>query len=255
MRFAQAGMNVVLADVEAPRLEQALEDVRAIGVEAIAVRTDVRDAAQVDALAAESIGRFGRVNVVCNNAGVAGTLSGMDIALEEWHWVVDVNLWGVIHGHRSFLPHLMAHGEGHIVNTASMAGHFPGHSAYGATKWAVVGITEGLYQNLRQTGSTVGVSCLCPGWIRTDIVSSHRNRPEMAGLNLETTPEQEAARAWVQAQIDGGLEPTHVAQLVHDAIVGDKFWIFTHDDMVAALAGRHASVLSGENPPTFTLRD
>ena len=179
-RFADAGMNVVLADVEVPRLEEATAAVASRGVDAIAVATDVSDAAAVDRLRDAALERFGRVNVVCNNAGVAGSMAGAEIDLDDWRWVLGVNLWGVINGHRSFLPHLLDHGDGHIVNTASMAGHFPGHSAYSASKWAVVAITEGLHQQLRAEGSTVGVSCLCPGWVATDIGTSDRNRPEWA---------------------------------------------------------------------------
>ena len=132
-RFAEAGMNLVLADVEVPRLEEATESVRARGVEAMAVPTDVSDAQAVERLRDAALSRFGRVNLVCNNAGVAGSMSGVSMDLKDWRWVLGVNLWGVIHGHRSFLPHLLEHGDGHIVNTASMAGLYPGHSAYSAS--------------------------------------------------------------------------------------------------------------------------
>ena len=148
-RFADAGMNIVLADVEVPRLDEAAASVSERGVEAIAVPTDVADADAVERLRDAAIERFGRVHVLCNNAGVAGSMTGPGIDLDDWRWVIGVNLWGVIHGHRAFLPHLVEHGEGHIVNTASMAGHHPGHSAYTASKWAVVAITEGLYQQLQ----------------------------------------------------------------------------------------------------------
>ena len=193
-RFADAGMNIVLADVEVPRLEEAAERVRARGIEAVAVPTDVADADAVERLRDAALARFGRVNLVCNNAGVAGSMTGFNVDLNDWRWVLGVNLWGVIHGHRSFLPHLVEHGDGHIVNTASLAGHFPGHSAYSASKWAVVSISEGLYQQLKGQGSTVGVSCLCPGWVATDIATSDRNRPEWAAPRpLEEQPVDERA--------------------------------------------------------------
>src|SRR5436190_7750561 len=177
-RFAGAGMNIVLADVEAPKLDEAEAAVRAKGVETLAVATDVSDADAVERLRDAALERFGRVNVVCNNAGVAGGMAGDgSIQLPEWQWVMGVNFWGVVHGHRSFLPHLLEHGDGHIVNTASMAGHFPGHSAYSAAKWAVVAISEGLFGQLRMQGSTVGVSCLCPGFVATNIGTSELNRP------------------------------------------------------------------------------
>jgi NAD(P)-dependent dehydrogenase (short-subunit alcohol dehydrogenase family) len=251
-RFAAAGMKVVLADVEAPRLDEAEAAVKAHGVEALAVPTDVSDAAAVDRLRDEALARFGRVNVVCNNAGVSGSMTGGGLVeLADWQWVIGVNLWGVVHGHRSFLPHLLEHGDGHIVNTASMAGHFPGHSAYSASKWAVVAITEGLHQQLRSQGSTVGVSCLCPGWVATDIATSVRNRPEWAAPASLAEPTEQAAaiQAFVSDQLRSGMPPPQVADLVHDAVVEGRFWVFTDPQMVAALEPRYQAVLRGENPP------
>jgi NAD(P)-dependent dehydrogenase (short-subunit alcohol dehydrogenase family) len=256
-RFARAGMNVVMADIEGPVLASSTEAVAALaaegGREAIAFETDVSDETAVQALADRSIATFGQVNVVCNNAGVAG--SGLTdgpeaLSTRDWKWVLDVNLWGVVHGHQAFLPHLLDHGDGHIVNTASMAGHFPGHSAYTASKWAVVGITEGLYGQLKAIGSTVGVSCLCPGWVDTRIAESTRNRPEWAAPDALTdpTPESEARIAFVRDQLASGRDPGEVADLVHDAIVNDDFWIFTDLAMVASLEARFDSVLKATNP-------
>lgn len=256
-RFAQAGMNVVLSDIEAPPLEQARASVAEIAsehdTEAIAHVTDVADEQAVAGLASESIARFGQVNVLCNNAGVAG--SGLTegpgaINAKEWKWVLDVNLWGVIHGHQAFLPHLLEHGDGHIVNTASMAGHLPGHNAYSASKWAVVAITEGLFNQLKTTGSTVGISCLCPGWVDTKIADSSRNRPEWAAPDAlnEPSPESEVRYDFIRDLLASGKKPDDVAELVHDAIVNDKFWIFTDMSMVASLSGRFESVLENKNP-------
>jgi NAD(P)-dependent dehydrogenase (short-subunit alcohol dehydrogenase family) len=258
-RFARAGMNVVLADVEAPKLDDAVATIRASGAEAIGVPTDVTDGAAVDRLRDAAMDAFGRVHVLCNNAGVAGgPASGGEWVLEkEWRWVLEVNLWGVIHGHRAFLPHMVEAGEGHVVNTASMAGLFPGHSAYSASKWAVVGITEGLFQTMRMRRTGVGVSCLCPGWVNTEIDRSERNRPEWAapGLEVEATAEEEAIRAFVSDQLRSGMEPAAVADLVHDAVVADRFWIFTDDKMVQSLAGNYEALLAGTNPPSFGLGD
>jgi NAD(P)-dependent dehydrogenase (short-subunit alcohol dehydrogenase family) len=266
-RFARAGMNVVLADVEEPALEAAVAEVQQhlTGPDrnAVGIVTDVSDEDAVAGLAESSIDRFGRVNVVCNNAGVAD--SGLfdepgRIATADWQWVIGVNLWGVVHGHRHFLPHLMEHGDGHIVNTASMAGHFPGHSAYSASKWAVVGITEGLYNELGASGSTVGVSCLCPGWVDTAIADSARNRPEWAAPDAldEPSAAAEARSAFVRDQLASGASPDHVADLVHDAIVNNTFWIFTDPTMVSTLQPRYEAILAGQNPqwrPAFTARD
>jgi NAD(P)-dependent dehydrogenase (short-subunit alcohol dehydrogenase family) len=256
-RFADAGMHVVLADVEVPRLEEAAASVRERGVEALAVPTDVADPDAVERLRDAALGRFERVHVVCNNAGVAGSMVGAGIQLDDWRWVMGVNFWGVVHGHRAFLPHLLEHGDGHIVNTASMAGHFPGHGAYAASKWAVVAITEGLYQQLRAEGSTVGVSCLCPGWVNTDIATSDRNRPEWAAPPaLEDAPVDERAammREFVLDQLRSGMAPARVAELVHDAVVEDRFWVFTDLTMVEALRPRFDAVLAATDPPLPTL--
>jgi NAD(P)-dependent dehydrogenase (short-subunit alcohol dehydrogenase family) len=256
-RFATAGMNVVLADIEAPRLDEAVAEVQRRGVDAIGVPTDVSDADAVDRLRDAALERFGRVHVVCNNAGVAGSSANADVDLNDWRWVLGVNLWGVIHGHRSFLPHLVEHGDGHIVNTASMAGHYPGHNAYAASKWAVVSITEGLFHQLRTQGSTVGVSCLCPGWVATDIATSARNRPEWAApppLADQLVDERVTmAREYVLDQLRSGMPPARVADLVHDAVVQDRFWIFTDMAMVAGLESRYAAVLAAENPPAMGL--
>ncbi len=250
-------MNVVLADVEAPKLDDAVAAITATGANAIGVVTDVTDGAAVDRLRDAAIDAFGRVHVLCNNAGVASRSpsGGQWVTENEWRWVLEVNLWGVIHGHRAFLPHLVEHGDGHVVNTASMAGHFPGHSAYSASKWAVVGITEGLYHDERLRASGVGVSCLCPGWVNTAIAESDRNRPEWAAprRDVEPTPVEEMMRAFVVDQLRSGMEPADVADLVHDAVLSDTFWIFTDRQMVASLGPRHEAVLAGTNPPVFGL--
>lgn len=255
-RFAKAGMNIVLADVEEPLLAEAAIEVAAHGVETLTVPTDVSDGDAVDRLLAASIDRFERVNVLCNNAGVAGdsigsNLTGLDMA--EWKWVMDVNIWGVIHGHRAFIPHLLEHGDGHIVNTASMAGHFPGNSAYSVSKWAVVAMSEGLYGELDRHEANVGISCLCPGWVNTEIANSNRNRPEWARPAALSDAAEEANETngldqFVRDSIAAGLDPNHVANLVHDAVVNNKFWIFTHPEMQAMLGPRYESILAGENP-------
>ena len=252
-RFATAGMNIVLADVEGPALTGAVDETAALGVQAIGVETDVSDEAAVAALADAAFEAFDRVNVVCNNAGVAGgTLTDGPgaISLKDWKWVIDVNLWGVIHGHQAFLPHLLEHGDGHIINTASMAGHFPGHSAYSASKWAVVAITEGLFQQLAAEGSTVGVSCLCPGWVDTKIADSARNRPEWAAPSALETPSatNEARMAVVRDLLASGRSPDEVAELVHDAVIDGSFWIFTDMTMVASLEARYNAILENRNP-------
>lgn len=258
-RFAKAGMNVVLADVEEPLLATATEEITALGVETLAVPTDVSDGTAVDRLAAAAIERFGAVNVLCNNAGVSGNslmAAPGELNEAEWRWVIDVNLWGVIHGHRAFLPHFLSHGDGHIVNTASMAGHMPGHSAYSVTKWAVVAMSEGLYHQLKATNPGVGISCLCPGWVNTKIAESDRNMPEWAAPNaLDDKPEPNEIMEFVKDALANGMDPNEVGELVHDAIVNDKFWIFTDLDMVQGLKPRYDAILENRNPDTLTFLD
>lgn len=259
-RFAKAGMNVVISDIEEPALDSAIESVNATlaadgddAVELLPVVTDVSDNEQVEQLAATAFDRFEKVAVLCNNAGVAGnslTSKPGALDLKDWKWVMDVNLWGVVYGHAAFLPHMIDNDEGHIVNTASMAGHFPGHSAYTASKWAVVGISEGLHGQMATEGHAVGVSCLCPGWVNTKIAESARNKPEWAAGDTlaEPSEEQGARMEFIKDQLRSGMDPTKVGELVHDAIVTDQFWVFTDLTMVAALEGRFKNVLQASNP-------
>lgn len=257
-RFAAAGMKLVLADVEAPALDAAVNGLRANGAEAIGFVTDVSDIASMEALGAKANETYGSVHIVCNNAGVGGNNDGggsLNVDLANWKWVLDVNLMGVVHGHKVFLEQLIDQGEGHIINTASMAGQFPGHGPYAASKWAVVGITEGLYHQLQGTG--VGVTCVCPGWVRTNIVESARNRPEYAAPNAladaAADPELDARRAFIKEQVDMGMAPEQVAELIHGAVTSDAFWVFTDMTMVSALADRFTSVLDNRNPSVWDL--
>ena len=181
-RFARAGLAVVLADVEEDALQAASERIRGLGVETLAQPTDVRHDASVQALAAAAVARFGAVHVVCNNAGVASRADSWSGPVSAWEWVLGVNLWGVIHGIRAFLPILAEQGEGHIVNTASVAGLLPGFGpSYDASKHAVVAISEDLYRDVKVAGLPVGVSVLCPGWVRTGIIDADRNWPDGLG--------------------------------------------------------------------------
>ena len=255
-RFARAGMNVVMSDIEAPRLDEAVTEVAEHGTRVVGEVTDVADGAGVDELADRAFSEFGGVHVLCNNAGVAGLKGGPEfISTANWEWVLGVNLWGVIHGHRAFLPRMIEQGEGHVVNTASMAGHLPGHSAYTASKWAVVGITQGLYNQMHREETGIGVSCLCPGWVKTDIGTSERNQPEAAAAPAlyELTDQQQQAWDHITASLDGGLDPDAVADMVHDAVVDDTFWIFTAPEMLPILADKHASILENRNPDPMGL--
>ena len=253
-RFARAGMDIVMSDIEAPRLDEAVAEVAAHGTQVLGQVTDVADGDSIDELADRAFNEMGGVHVLCNNAGVGGTRGGPEfVNTGAWEWVMNVNFWGVVHGHRAFLPRMIEQGEGHVVNTASMAGHLPGHSPYSASKWAVVAITHGLYNEMVAQQTGIGVSCLCPGWVRTDIATSDRNSPESAAppALYEPTERQRAAQEFVEAALEGGMDPDEVAGLVHDAVIGDQFWIFTHQDMVEVLADKHDSIMQGRNPTVF----
>ena len=229
--FAEAGMSVMLADIETDALAAAVQSLQNIGPVVRGITCDVADPASVDNAARASFEAFGNVHVVCNNAGVAGG-SGIDnISLDSWRWVIDVNLMGVLHGIHAFLPHIRAHGEGgHIVNTASMAGlnSGMGFSPYSASKFAVVNMSEGLAARLRPLG--IGVTVLCPGFVRTRISESGRNRPARYGPALVPGPASHvgAFAAQIAELVRSGLDPSDVAARVLSAIRDDELYVFTH---------------------------
>ena len=248
-RFARAGLDVVLADVEQPALQAASEKVAGLGVKTLAVPTDVSDEAAVSALAAAAIDRFGAVHVVCNNAGVASLADPWFGPLSAWEWVLGVNLWGVIHGIRAFLPLLAGQGEGHIVNTASIAGLIPGlDPIYDATKHAVVAISEDLYQAMHVAMLPIGVSVLCPGWVRTSIAQADRNWSQSLGEVPARAATAEVTEPHVQRAIDEGMAPAAVADLVADAITANRFWVFTDPRFTQIALDRWQRIAEGHNP-------
>src|SRR5262245_37585788 len=180
--FAREGMKIVLADVDETRVTETARSLEKLGAEVLPVKCDVSRQSEVDSLARRALDTFGGVHVVCNNAGVAhGGVPTWQSTLHDWEWIVGVNLMGVVHGVRAFTPILLDQGEGHIVNTASMAGLISpgGNALYGVTKHAVVALSEAMFNELRALNKDVHVSVLCPGWIATDITrSSERNQPE-----------------------------------------------------------------------------
>jgi NAD(P)-dependent dehydrogenase (short-subunit alcohol dehydrogenase family) len=245
--FAQAGMKVMLADVEATALQAAVKSLQEFATDVRGTLCDVADPASVDHAAKMSFEAFGNVHVVCNNAGVAAGGGIDDISLDNWRWVIDVNLMGVLHGIRSFVPHIRAHGEGgHIVNTASMAGMNPGlgFSPYAASKFAVVSMSEGLAAQLRPHG--IGVSVLCPSFVRTRIGESGRNRLERYGRAQPLDPNSASAAlvAEIGRRIEAGLEPAEVAARVLAAIRDDELYVFTHPGMRAEVEERFAAILA-----------
>jgi NAD(P)-dependent dehydrogenase (short-subunit alcohol dehydrogenase family) len=255
-RAAAEGMHVVMADIERAALDEAAAGVEASGAKALPVVTDVSDATSVQQLAAKAEEAFGPVWLVCNNAGVAGGGLAWELGHDTWEWVLGVNLWGVIHGIAAFVPGMVARGEGHVVNTASMAGLLasPGMAAYCASKHAVVAISESLYRDLELTGSQVGVSVLCPGFVNTRIADAARNWPARLGPPpaVDDTPIADLVRAALEARIAGGMPPAEVADKVFDAVVTRRFWVLPHADEYAAhVRSRFANAVEGRNPDPF----
>lgn len=239
--LGQRGMKVMLADVDQQRLSAACDDLVREGVDAAHVLCDVSDAGAVQKAAAATIDRFGKVHFVVNNAGVSlGGPTG-DIAIEDWNWIVNINLMGVVHGVEAFTPILAAQGEGgRILNTASMAGHLAitGGGPYTATKYAVVGYSESIRQELAPQG--IAVSVLCPGWVRTAINETSQGRPSLqnGGKDREAT---EQGREIADA-IANGLEPADVAEWTLSQIDADRFYIFTHPELQPFVEGRFAEI-------------
>ena len=251
-RFGRAGMRLVLGDVEADALDEVVVGLRDEGFEVLGMPCDVSDAAQVDALRDAAVAEFGTVNVVCNNAGVGGGGLLEDLSDNDWQWVLGVNLWGVIHGIRSFLPVLKEHGDGHVVNTASVAGLFaaPFMGPYTVSKFGVVAISETLFHELKLSGSDVGVSVLCPAWVRTRIHESGRNRPDHLIDHTDGAVPAEGL-ALLESVIESGMPPEEVADHVLEAILDRRFYVLTHDDSKAAVKARTDALLDGADPAFF----
>jgi NAD(P)-dependent dehydrogenase (short-subunit alcohol dehydrogenase family) len=226
-RSASAGMRVVLADVEAAPLEAATRALEKQGSEALAVVTDVSRPEQVEALAERAEAAFGAVHLVCNNAGVfAGGLS-WEAPLADYEWVFSVNVWGVLHGVRTFVPRLLAQREGHVLITASMASltASPFSAPYTMSKHAVLALAESLHLELRARAAPVGVSVLCPEMIRTGIGDSERNRPGRLGRRGASHPEQQLVEGALRAGTATGLDPDVVAARALDAVRADRFYV------------------------------
>jgi NAD(P)-dependent dehydrogenase (short-subunit alcohol dehydrogenase family) len=248
-RFARAGLDVVLADIEQAALQTAEQKIAHLGVKTLAVPTDVSEEAAVQALAAAAADRFGAVHVVCNNAGVESQADPWFGPVSTWHWVLGVNLWGVIHGIRAFLPVMAAQSEGHIVNTASIAGLYPGFAAsYDASKHAVVAISETLYHAMKVARLPVGVSVLCPGWVRTSILDAARNWPARLGDAPPPSFTAGVIGPHVRRALDEAITPAAVADLVADAVADDRFWVFTDQQFVDLVVRRWRGIADGANP-------
>ena len=255
-QFARERMALVLADIEPAPLERALDEIRGLGAEAISVPVDVSDPVQVDALADAAFARFGKVHVLCNNAGVASPSLATPVWLtrpDDWPWVLGVNLMGVVHGVRAFVPRMLAGGdEGHVVNTASVAGLLTGSNPYFVSKHGVTCLTEGLYKDFRRAGTRLSASVLCPGLIRTAILDAERNRGAAFGpaTDLAQLPAavQRAAADFARS-LESGYDPSQVAEAVVDAIRADRFYVVpAQEHLQEMIALRMNDILARRNP-------
>ena len=259
--FAREGMRIVVSDIDERAAAITAADIASGGGEAISARVDVARQQDLDDLANRAWDRFGSVDILCNNAGIvpSGRYRPVwEFPLEDWRWALDVNLMGVVHGLRSFMPRMIAqNSEGHVVTTASVAGLVSGSGSavYSASKHGAVRATEALYASLQEMGSPIGVTLLCPGLVNTSIYNSERNRP--AGLMPEQGVAEETAE--LQSIADSlyrdALSPGDVAAMVIKAIRNQQFYLLTSDNFDAPVRERFEALLARRNPHFSSLLD
>ena len=257
-RFAREGMKIVLADVQQDALDRATGEFRAAGTPVIGVKVDVSKADQVEALKDATVAAFGAAHVLCNNAGVAPGGLAWESTAADWEWCMGVNVYGVIHGLRSFVPVMLTQGdECHIVNTASVAGLLspPGMAIYCVSKHAVVTLTECLHQDLVTRTDKIKASVLCPAYVPTGIADSERNRPaELRNAPKQMTPEDiEREQALKHAVQSGRIGPEEVGDMVFEGVRDERFYILTHPKIKAAIETRMQDILL-ERVPTDTFK-
>ena len=253
--FAAEGMKLVLGDVEEGALDRAVQALSDKGHEAIGVRCDVSKFDQVEALAQAALDRFGGIHILVNNAGVSITGPIFEMSLDDWRWVYDVNVWGIIHGIKAFVPLMMKQGEqGHVVNVASLAAfHGTGdHAPYCSSKAAALSITESLWSELAAFDTEIGVSVVCPGMVDTAINKSWRNRPSADRPWSERESKDEAFVKGSEAFQAAGVSPKEIADLTLDAIREGRFYVFNGDRWPFYLQRFVKPVLTAQNPPVYT---
>ncbi|HET8929777.1 MAG TPA: SDR family NAD(P)-dependent oxidoreductase [Acidimicrobiales bacterium] len=247
--FAGAGAKLVLADVNGAELDTAVRRLGDAGATVSGVVTDVSDAAQVDALRDAALATHGAVHVVCNNAGVGTGGVSWEVSLEQYRWVLGVDLFGVIHGVHTFAPLLVEQGEGHIVNTSSMAGLLSSAfmAPYNIAKHGVVTLSETLFAELASMAPGVGVSVLCPGWVNTRIYDA----PRYGKAGLGTADGDDGAQGVaevVKGLVADGLDPADVAAQVLDAVLTRRFYVLTHPEWMPLVAERTRRTIDGDDP-------
>lgn len=254
---ARLGMNLVIVDVQADALKQAHDELKSLGATVMAKKVDVSNADAMQGLASAVFERFGAPHFVFNNAGVGAGGLVWENTVEDWEWLLGVNLWGVIHGVRLFTPMMLdaakqdPHYQGHIVNTASMAGLLtpPNMGIYNVTKHAVVSLTETLYQDLKLVSDQVSASVLCPYFVPTGINNSERNRPDALKPQVVTQSQLIGQAMSNKAVSSGKVSAAQVAQMVFDAMLADQFYIYSHPKALGNAQTRFDAIVQGHNPP------
>lgn len=257
-RFADESMRLVIADIEPDALAAAEQALRAKGVEVLAVRTDVTSEDAVNALADAAFGRFGNVHVLFNNAGVAATAATLrahawEGPLADWDWTMAVNFNGVLYGVRAFVPRMLEHGEeGHVVNTASIAGLIPAANPYNVSKFGVLCLTEGMYKDFLEMRAKLSASVVCPGLINTRILEAERNRADGVRTDVSATrPEVQAFASGFEAALRAGYGPEVVADHVVDGIRANRFYVLpAQPEILARVDARFRAFVDRQNPPT-----
>ncbi len=261
-RAAAEGMRLLLADLEEEPLEAARENLEEGGAEVLALCCDVSRAGDVEKLLQQGLSRFGTVHLLCNNAGVLATGSSTwETPLADWEWVLGVNLWGVIHGVRLFLPEMMQQEQGHILNTASLAGMISVPEMggpYNVSKHGIVTLSETLYNELRNAGSPLGVSVLCPGVVDTRLPLAERNRPPQLSGNRSAKETEELLQFAEEVSKEffaAPLQPATVADRVFAAVRENRFYVFTHSGSEKPVEKRMRAILEGSNPEVAGLAE
>ena len=250
-RFAEEGMRIVLADVEEAVLTKTAEEMRAEGANVLAVLCDVSKKEDVKRLAEKTVETFDTVHILCNNAGVGIGGNTWEISLEDWEWVLGVNLWGVVYGTHYFTPIMLKNGDPcHIINTASFAGLTNGlfMTPYHVSKNSVVSISESMHKELEVMDANVKVSVLCPAWVNTRIFESGRNRPCETPSLVKSNKVAAQHRDLITKCVQSGLSPHHIAQLVMDAVVEERFYILSHPEWNSLIKTRMHDILEERNP-------
>jgi NAD(P)-dependent dehydrogenase (short-subunit alcohol dehydrogenase family) len=257
-RCAQEGMKVVLAGISEDNLKKAEKEIKKSGATTLVVKTDVSKREDVEALAKKTLDKFGKVHLLFNNAGVGAPSNTWEATLNDWQWVLEVNLWGVIYGVHYFMPVMLQQGEEcHVVNTSSTAGlaAYPNNSPYITSKYAVLALTEALFHDLKTRGITnIGVSVVCPGWIRTKVATAHRNRPADLqnkpgeGLDLSNPVIQAMAKGAMQL-IENGMSPQKTADVIFAGIREKKFYLLPNaEEFLPVIRAQGEDAVLGRDP-------